>query len=141
LPVSCKEDAERVDFAIAVHGAPYSSQASASALRFTNAALAAGHRVYRVFFYHDGVHAASTLSVPPQDEPSPHAGWVELSEQHGVELAVCIAASLKRGIVNADERSRYDLAAANLHPAFTIVGLGQLVDAIMSTDRLVTFAA
>lgn len=126
---------------IAIHGAPYSSEASATALRFARAALAAGHTLHRVFFYHDGVHAASGIAVPPQDEPSPQAGWIELSADHGVELAVCIAAALKRGLVNEEERARYELTAANVHPAFAVVGLGQLVEAIGTTDRFVTFAA
>jgi tRNA 2-thiouridine synthesizing protein D len=130
-----------MNIALAVHGAPYSSQASATALRFARAALAAGHRIPRVFFYHDGVHTASALAVPPQDEPSPAPGWTELADQHGVELAVCIAAALKRGLVNAEEQQRYGLAASNLHPAFAIVGLGQLLEAIGTTDRFVTFAA
>ncbi len=127
--------------ALAVHGAPYSSEASATALRFARAAVAAGHVVPRVFFYHDGVHTASALAVPPQDEPSPQSGWVELAADHGVELAVCIAAALKRGVVSAEERDRYQLTASNLHPAFAIVGLGQLLEAIATTDRFVTFAA
>jgi tRNA 2-thiouridine synthesizing protein D len=96
--------------------------------------------VHRVFFYHDGVYGVSALTVPPQDEPSPMPGWAELAEAHGFELAVCIAAALKRGIVNAEEQQRYELAASNLHPAFVIVGLGQLIEAIGSTDRFVTFA-
>lgn len=128
-------------FALAVHGAPYSSQAAATALRFARAALAAGHTIPRVFFYHDGVHSASALAVPPQDEPSPQPGWVSLAEQHGIELAVCIAASLKRGVVDAGEQHRYGLPASNVHPSFTVVGLGQLLEAIASSDRFVTFAA
>lgn len=127
--------------ALAVHGAPYSSQASATALRFARAALAAGHSIPRVFFYHDGVHAGSSLAVPPQDEPSPQPGWAELADVHGVELTVCIAAALKRGLVNQEEQQRYELPGSNLQPAFTIVGLGQLLDAIATTDRFVTFAA
>ncbi|MEQ8860140.1 MAG: sulfurtransferase complex subunit TusD [Pseudomonadales bacterium] len=130
-----------MNIAIAVHGAPYSSQAALSALRFCRAAVAAGHQVARVFFYHDGVHTASAISVPPQDEPSPLADWVELADAAGIELAVCIAAALKRGIVNGDEQDRYDLTASNVHPAFAIVGLGQLIEAIGSSDRFVTFAA
>ena len=129
-----------MNLAIAVHGAPYASQAAATALRFARAAVAAGHRVPRVFFYHDGVHTASALAVPPQDEPSPLAGWVTLSRDHGTELAICIAAALKRGLVNAEERDRYELPAANVHPAFAVVGLGQLIEAIGSSDRFVTFA-
>lgn len=127
--------------ALAVHGPPYASEAATTALRFARAAVAAGHAIPRVFFYHDGVHAASALTVPPQDEPSPQPGWVELAEQHHIELAVCIAASLKRGLVNEEERDRYGLPAANVHPAFVIVGLGQLLEAIASADRFVTFAA
>jgi tRNA 2-thiouridine synthesizing protein D len=140
LPIACKELAARVKFALAVHGAPYASEASATALRFARAAIAGGHEVCRVFFYHDGVHTASALALAPQDEPSPLPGWAALAEEHDVDLAVCIAASLKRGVLNAAERDRHGLPAANVHPAFAIVGLGQLVDAILSADRLVTFA-
>jgi tRNA 2-thiouridine synthesizing protein D len=128
-------------FAIAVHGAPYASQAADSALRFTRAALAAGHSIHRVFFYHDGVHTASALSVPPQDEPSAQPDWIELAREHDIELAVCIAAALKRGLVNREEAERYDLQGDNAHEAFSIVGLGQLIEAIGSADRFVTFAA
>ena len=127
--------------AIVIHGAPYSSQACGTALRFARAALAAGHSLYRVFFYHDGIHAASALRVAPQDEVDDGAGWIALAETHGVELCVCIAAALKRGLVNAEERARYELTAANLHPAFNVVGLGQLIDAAATADRFVTFAA
>jgi len=131
----------RMIFGIAVHGAPYGSQASASALRFAEAAVAAGHSLHRVFFYHDGVNTANGLMVPPQDDLSPQQGWVTLADCHRIELAVCIAAALKRGLVNEEERNRYGLDAASLHPAFSIVGLGQLIDAIGSSDRFVTFAA
>ncbi|MEQ8484065.1 MAG: sulfurtransferase complex subunit TusD [Pseudomonadales bacterium] len=127
--------------ALAVHGAPYASQSSASALRFARAAVAGGHEIPRVFFYHDGVQAASAIAVAPQDEPSPLDGWVALAAEHDMELAVCIAASLKRGVVNEEERARYSLSAANVHPSFAVVGLGQLIDAVMQADRLVTFAA
>lgn len=130
-----------MNIAIAIHGAPYSSQAAATALRFARAALAAGHRIHRVFFYHDGVHTASALAVPPQDEPSPQPGWLELAEAHDIELAVCIAASLKRGMVDDGERQRYELGGSSLHPAFAVVGLGQLIEAIGSSERFVSFAA
>lgn len=128
-------------FAIAVHGAPFSTEASATALRFVRAALDSGHQISRVFFYHDGVHSGSALAVAPQDEAEAVAGWVELSDAHQVELTVCISAAAKRGLVDEAERRRLDLPGANLHPAFTLVGLGQLIDAIVTSDRFVTFAA
>ena len=126
---------------IAVHGAPQSSQASRSALRFAEFALARGHEIHRVFFYHDGVLAAGCLGVAPQDEEDVHAGWVALAESRGLELAVCIAASLKRGMLNEEERARYGLPAAAAHPRFAVVGLGQLIDAIAASDRFLAFAA
>jgi tRNA 2-thiouridine synthesizing protein D len=127
-------------FSLIIQGAPYSSQASGTALRFCQSALAAGHRIHRVFFYHDAVLTANALSVAPQDEPSPQPGWVDLAAAYDIELAVCVATGLKRGVVDAGERDRYGLSAANLHPAFVIVGLGQLIEAIESCDRMITFA-
>ena len=130
-----------MNFAISVHGSAYASQSALSACRFAEAALAAGHNITRVFFYHEGVRTADALAVSPQDEDSVHERWVALHETHGVELAVCIAAALKRGILNDDERARYEKTAASLHPAFEIVGLGQLTDALIQADRSITFGA
>ena len=126
---------------IAVHGAPYASQASRSALRFAECALARGHAIHRIFFYHEGVLTAGSHGVAPQDEEDVHAGWISLQESHGVELAACIANSLKRGMLDEGERDRYEKPSATVHHRFTVVGLGQLVDAIATSDRFVTFAA
>ena len=128
-------------FAITVHGAPFSSASSLSAYRFAEAALRAGHHIPRVFFTHDAVRTADALSIPPQEEGSVTERWAQLSDEHNVELAVCIAASLKRGILNEEERDRYDKPAANLHPAYVIVGLGQFIDAVTNADRHICFGA
>ena len=45
---------------------------------------------------------------------------------------------LKRGMLSDAERRRYDKPAATVHEAFTIVGLGQLVEAMSASDRFVT---
>lgn len=128
-------------FALTVHGSPYGSEASNSALRFARALTAAGHSIVRVFFYHDGVTLANGSMVPPQDEVDLSKAWTQLARESSFELAVCIAASLKRGIVDEAERGRYDGPAATLAAGFEIVGLGQLIDAVLTADRLVTFAA
>jgi tRNA 2-thiouridine synthesizing protein D len=130
-----------VNFALAVYGAPYSSQASSTALRFARAATAAGHKIERVFFYHDGVTVANDSIVAPQYESDLPSEWTALAGKHNFELAVCIAASLKRGIVNESEQKRYETPSATLKPGFEIVGLGQLIDAVLNADRLLTFAA
>ncbi len=103
--------------------------------------MALGHRIHRVFFYHDAVLTAAEGGVAPQDEQDVQAGWVRLQRSHGIELALCIANALKRGMLSDAERRRYDKPAATVHEAFTIVGLGQLVEAMSASDRFVTFQA
>ena len=126
-------------FSLNVHGDPASSQSVHSALQFAKATVASGHELYRVFFYHDGVRIADCNQVPPQDESNLLQQWVEFAEEHSLELTVCIAAALKRGVLNEDERARYERVAANVHPAFSVVGLGQQIEAAISCDRTITF--
>ena len=126
-------------FSLAVYAAPFSSQASDSAYRFAKALVAEGHTLYRVFFYHDAVHTASNLTTPPQDETNLTSLWQALSKEHSIDLVVCIAAALKRGLLDQREAVRYEKPAFNVAEGFTISGLGQLVDAAVNSDRLITF--
>lgn len=126
-------------FSLAIYSPPYSSQASDSAYRFAEALLAQGHSLYRIFFYQDGVHNGSRLLTPPQDEPDLASRWHDLAKKNQIDLVVCIAAALKRGLLNEEEADRYEKPAFNLHDDFAISGLGQLVDAALMSDRLITF--
>lgn len=126
-------------FSIAIYAAPYSSQASHSAYRFALALLENGHTLYRVFFYHDAVHTASALTTPQQDEINFTQKWVLLAQQHKIDLVVCIAAALKRGILNQQEARRYEKPTFNIAEGFELSGLGQLLDAAVTSDRLITF--
>ena len=130
-----------VVISIAVHGAPYASAAARTALGFAESALRLGHRIHRVFFHHDAVAVAGSAAIAPQDEQDVQAGWIGLHETQDVELALCIANALKRGLLSDEERDRYAKPAATVHEAFAIVGLGQLVEAMSVSDRFVTFAA
>ena len=56
-----------MNFGILVNEGPYTHEASDSAYQFCKAALATGHQIQRVFFYHDGVNNASRLTEPPQE--------------------------------------------------------------------------
>jgi len=115
-------------FGIVVNEGPYQHQASDSAYLFAKAVIAGGHEVWRVFFYHDGVNNASKLTEPPQDDRNIVNRWTKMAEEHKVDLVVCVAAALRRGI--KDE---------NLAQGFRISGLGQLVETGIKCDRLVTF--
>ena len=108
-----------------VQSAPFTGGAFPNAQRFARAALAAGHVIDRVFFYKEAVAVGNRFA---SDEEGVRTGWVALAAEGGFELAICIAAAARRGIV---EESVAD--------GFAIVGLGQLIEAIEDGDRLVSF--
>lgn len=128
-----------MNYSIVVLGAPYSSSSATTALNFTKALLSSGHSIFRVFFYHDGVHCANELSTPPQDEVNLPDQWQTLKEQHNLDLVVCIAAGVKRGILDQSEASRHEKNCSNLNTSFELSGLGQLVEATEQSDRVITF--
>ena len=115
-------------FGVLVNEGPFTHQSSDSAYLFTKAALEKGHEIFRVFFYYDGVNNANKLSEPQADDRNLVKLWSELAAEHGVDLVVCVAAALRRGIKD-------DILA----PGFRISGLGQLIEAGIQSDRLVVF--
>ncbi len=126
---------------LAVYAAPYSSQASASAYQYAKAALELGHSLYRIFFYYDGVHNASALCIPPQDEIDIQQCWQNLTEKYQLDVVVCVSSALKRGILNKIEADRYDKPCHSMSEEMELSGLGQLVDAGIESDRLISFGA
>lgn len=126
-------------FSILVLSSPYSSQSHLSALKFAQTCIEQQHQIYRIFFYHDGVHGGSELQAPPQDEPNIAKQWQELAQSHDIDLVTCIAAALKRGILNQEEAARYTKEHYNLAQKFDLSGLGQLLDAQIHSDRVITF--
>ena len=126
-------------FAIMINEGPYTHQATDTAYLFARAALAKGHEVTRVFFYHDGVNNATRLTAPPQDDRHIVNRWSELAKAHNLDLVVCIAAAQRRGLMDENEAKRQGKNADNIAPGFRISGLGQLVEAGIQSDRLVVF--
>ena len=115
-------------FGLMVNEGPYTHQASDTAYQFAKAVVEKGHQVHRVFFYHDGVNNATRHTEPPQDDRHIVNRWSKLAEDHGIDLVVCIAAAMRRGINEG-----------NLAKGFRISGLGQLVESGIQADRLVVF--
>ena len=124
---------------VVLNEGPYQHQAADTAYHFTRAALAKGHEIFRVFFYHDGVNNGTRLTTPPQDDRDIVSRWSALAEEHGVDLVVCVAAAQRRGIVDESEQKRHAKDASNLAPGFRISGLGQLIEAGIESDRVVVF--
>lgn len=113
---------------ILVNEGPFTHQASDSAYHFAKATLEKGHEIDRVFFYNDGVNNANKLSEPQSDDRNVVKLWSDLATEHNVDLVVCIAAALRRGL--KDEI---------LADGFRISGLGQLIEMGILADRLVVF--
>lgn len=130
-----------IKFSVVVLAAPYSSQGSYSAWRFTKAALESGHKIHRVFFYQDGIHASTYLATPPQDEFNLYQAWQTLQEHYGLDFVTCIAAAARRGLIDENESKRHSKTQHNLAPGFELSGLGQLIEAHAVSERLVTFGA
>jgi tRNA 2-thiouridine synthesizing protein D len=124
---------------ILVNEGPYTHQASDTAYQFAKAALAKGHEIHRVFFYHDGVNNGTRLTVPPQDDRNIVKRWGELADEHKLDLVVCIAAAQRRGLMDASEAKRNGKDADNIAAGFRISGLGQLIETGIEADRLVVF--
>ncbi|MBC8303137.1 MAG: sulfurtransferase complex subunit TusD [Pelagibacterales bacterium] len=126
-------------FGIVINEGPYQHQASDSAFLFTKAAIEEGHEIFRVFFYHDGVNNGTRLASPPQDDRHIPNRWSELGKEHDIDLVLCVAAAQRRGIVDLDEMKRHKKDANNIAEKFRISGLGQLIEAGVQADRLITF--
>ena len=126
-------------FAILVTGPAYGSQQASSALQFSQAVIEEGHTLESVFFYREGVHNANLLISPASDEFDLVRAWQQLHQQHGVELHICVAAALRRGVTDAEQAAQLGLPCHNLQPGFTLSGLGALAQASLTCDRTVQF--
>jgi len=124
---------------VLVNEGPYQHQSADSAIQFTKAALAKGHEIFRVFFYHDGVNNGTRFAVPPQDDRNITQEWTALAKEHCLDLVVCIAAARRRGILDENEAKRQGKDGNNIADGFRISGLGQLIEAGIQSDRMVIF--
>ena len=126
-------------FSIVIYAAPYSAESAATALRFAQSLIEQGHEVYRLFFFGDGVHNASKLTVVAQDEINLQQQWSKLIEEHDIDSVICVSSALRRGVLDLTEADRHELGTASAYESSEVAGLGQLVDAALYSDRVVNF--
>ncbi len=98
-------------------------------------ALKAKEQSFRVFFYQDGVQVANSLQWFPDDQRNLTKEWQKLA----IRLPVCVSAALARGITDQENAKRHQIQSHNLADGFELVGLGELADAVQSTERLIQF--
>jgi tRNA 2-thiouridine synthesizing protein D len=128
-----------VKFSIVIYAAPYSTESAATALRFAESLIQQGHELYRLFFFGDGVHNASKLTVVAQDEINLQLQWSKLIEEHDIDSVICVSSALRRGVLDQTEADRHELGTASAYESSDVAGLGQLIDASLHSDRVVNF--
>lgn len=127
-----------VALAVVVRGNPLAGHGAWAALRFCEAAVAAGHDIVRVFFHGEGVESANANRVFPQDETDLLQRWQSLHESAGVTPIVCVSSALKRGLLDAREARRSG-KLQTLAPFMEIGGLGLLIEATSLASKVVCF--
>ena len=117
-------------YSLLIQSAP-GTAAARSALAFTDALLAAGHEIHRLFFYQAGVGLADRQQPASRD-------WQQRLFTHQLDAVVCITEALRHGLVSEQE-AQGAMGFARIAEGFQVSGLGQLADALGASDRVVTF--
>ncbi|MFB6421750.1 MAG: sulfurtransferase complex subunit TusD [Candidatus Malihini olakiniferum] len=126
-------------YCLLVTGPGYGKQQASSALLFARALIMQGHFLDSVFFYQEGVLNGSKLISPANDEFNLTQAWQHLGAKHQVALNICMAAALRRGITDSEQAKLLNLPTSNLQSGFSLSGLGELAQSILTCDRVVQF--
>lgn len=105
-------------FSLIVVTSPEESRACHRALRFATALNEAGHALQQVFFYANSASIGLSYHA--------HAEWQNIAQATQAELLLCSASA-----------EHFGLEAPIT--GFSIAGLGAMVEAGVSADRVVTF--
>lgn len=122
-------------FCILVSASPLKTQAHLTAMSFVETLYSQQMPIETVFFYQDAVLVANNLSTPPSDEPQIRKSWLKLAKKSGFELQTCVAASLRRGILDKQLADEYQQSAPSANSDFVMAGLGQLASAMSDSNK------
>jgi len=112
---------------------PPSSNLTTTAISIVTTALKKGINVIGVFFYQSGVLNGSQHLALPNDEYQAHQQWQQLHQNYKLPLHLCATAAEKYGLRDdLDEELK-----SNIDEAFTLSGLGELVELNVNADRLI----
>lgn len=116
-------------FTLLILTPPEAGDANARAAAFAGTLLDSGHELTCAFFHDSAVLTGLDGCDAPQDETDPRTAWSRLASEHGVSLVACVASAARHGVTSD-----------RLLQGFRIGGLGELVEASTSSERLLTFA-
>ena len=125
-----------MNYVLAVKSPVYGKQGAFLAYQFAQALLEKGHAISQIFFFQDGVTNGNALVYPASDEVNLQKCWQDLAMMHQIPLHLCVAASQRRGVVDA--LTAKDTDQTNLAEGFEITGLGEFMAMALKADRVVT---
>ncbi|MEQ8516653.1 MAG: sulfurtransferase complex subunit TusD [Chromatocurvus sp.] len=129
-----------MQYTLLVLSSPADGHCLLTAARVADALLRAGHKLNTVFFSDAATAVGLVTLSTPQDEISAQRAWQALSAEHDLELVLCVASAMQRGVLGSDDLPRDSALTPSLAEGFSIGGLGQLVAATHAADRVLTFA-
>jgi len=112
-------------FVLLIQSDCFASPVLADVRRFCLAALAQGHQIDHLFFYHQAVGAIAPAPDLPADEPDLVAALLADCQQWQIPLLYCATAAEKRGLHHARQ-------------GFTLSGLAEFAGRL-HTAKLVQF--
>lgn len=116
--------------AVVVTTPPY-SPLTITAINYVKSAIQADIEIVGVFFYQDGaMHANENIAIA-SDEYQAIQQWQKLHKSHQLPLHICVTAAEKRGI------SCESFNGDKINKAFTVSGLGELVELSNKANRVV----
>lgn len=125
-----------MDYVLAVKSPVYGAQGAYLAYQVAKALLVAGHNIKQIFFFQDGINNANKYVNPASDEINLLEKWQRLAKLHHLPLHLCISAAQRRGVV---ESSPSKTQESSLADGFILAGLGEFSQAVLKSDRLLTF--
>ncbi|WP_438863148.1 sulfurtransferase complex subunit TusD [Neptunicella sp.] len=126
-------------FCLLVNSSPIDSSSAYSAYRFAESVLQLNHTLNGIFFYQAGIHNTNKLANMASDELNLYQKWLGLSQQHQIPMQVCITAANRRGIISEQDAEDIDSVHFNLSAPFESAGLGELIQMMAKSDRVVQF--
>jgi sulfur relay protein TusD/DsrE len=137
-----------VNILVIVTTSPWGSSLGATALRFVEAAVAAGDSVPAIFFHEDGVYQSHRGATSEGSLPDPCLAWQEFAGRAGSRLLLCQASARRRlqgGDQGQDQGPRdsgqtvAEEVSEQVAPHFSEAGLVEILDMVCSADRVITF--
>lgn len=116
-----------MNYVLAIKHPVYGKQSAYLAYQLAQQLLITGHHIQQIFFFQDGISNANLFVSPANDEKHLVELWQQLASCHHIPLHLCISAAARRGVVET-----------NLATGFTLAGLGEFSQAVLTCDRLLT---